>query len=245
MRSKSLSAAAAAAILGGLLVAAPAPAKEKAAKDTDDSAVVANVNGEPVTKAEWSAIMKADAWQAQSLRTTPGFLEKMQGKPNEDFFFKEEVVKIRAMAQKYKENLPQMKSAIYAIHAKLKAGEDFATLAKQYSQDAGSAANGGDLGGLKEFHELVFPFNRVVMALKQGEISEPILTVYGYHIAKVERIQPPVEGKGKKVAVRNILIRFPSQSPAAEAETLAAQAKVEVLDKPLCKKLPSYCQPEG
>ena len=245
MRSQMFSAGVAAAILGGLLMSAPAPAKDKAAKDVDDSAVVANVNGEPVTKAEWSTIMKADAWQAQSLRTTPGFVEKMQGRPNEDFFFKKEVVEIRAMAQKYKENLPQMKSAIDAIYAKLKAGEDFATLAKAYSQDPGSAANGGDLGGMKEFHELVFPFNRVVMALKQGEISEPILTIYGYHIAKVDRIQPPTEGRGKKVAVRNILIRFPSQSPAAEAETLAATAKVEVLDKSLCKKLPSYCQPEG
>jgi foldase protein PrsA len=136
-----------------------------------------------------------------------------------------------------------MKGAIDAIYEKAKAGEDFAELAKQFSQE-GSAASGGDIGE-KELKDLFFPFNRVALSLKAGEISEPILTIFGYHIVKVDKVFPPAEGKQKRVAVRHILIRFPSQNARGEAETLASQAKVEIVDKALCKKLVSYCPKEN
>ena len=232
-------------LLAVTLVMSPAPAKEKEEKAAGDSPVIATINGESVTKAEWAAIMKADQWYGPALKEETGFKEKMQGKPFEDYFFKEEVIKIRAMAQKYKDNLPQMREAIDAIYGKAKAGEDFVELAKQYSQE-GSAPNGGDIG-TKELKDMVFPFNRVAFGLKAGEISEPVLTIFGYHIIKVEKVFPaaPSEGKGKRVTVRHILIRYPSPNPREESETLASQAKVEVVDKSLCKKLVSYCPKEG
>jgi hypothetical protein len=231
MRSRTLVAA-----LTAVALLSPAVAQ-------DSSPVVATVNGEPVTKAEWTAIWKADQWHAPTVKKH--FESRMQGKPYEDYFFREEVVKIRAMAQKYKEELAQMKTAIDGIHQKAKGGEDFAELAKQYSQE-GSAAQGGDIGQ-KEFHEMVFPFNRVAFALKQGEVSEPVLTIFGYHVIKAEQVFPasPSDGKEKRVHVRHILIRFPAGDARGEAETLASQAKVEVLDKGLCKKLPSYCSQQG
>jgi hypothetical protein len=209
----------------------------------DSSPAVATINGEPITKAEWAAIWKADQWHAPVLRKHFG--DQMQGKPNEDYIFREEVVKIRSMSQKYKEELAQMKTAIEAIHQKAKSGEDFAALAKQYSQE-GSAQQGGDIGE-KEFHEMVFPFNRVAFALKEGEVSDPVLTIFGYHIIKAEQVFPamPGDGKDKRVHIRHILIRFPASNPRGEAETLASQAKVEVLDKGLCKKLPSFCPQAG
>src|SRR5262245_46011996 len=228
-----------------LLALGPAAAKDKEEKEEKSSPVVATVNGEPVTKSQWAEIWKADQWHAPTLKLEAGFAEKMQGKPYEDFFFTEEVVKIRAMAQKYRESLPGMKAAIDDIHQKVKGGADFAELAKQMSQDS-SAAAGGAMGP-KEFHQMVFPFNRVAMTLKEGEVSEPILTIFGYHIMKVEKVLPAgsEEGKGKRVEVRNILIRYPSPNPRDEAELLATQAKVEVVDKGLCKKLVSYCPPQG
>lgn len=209
----------------------------------DSSPVVATINGEPVTKAEWTAIWKADQWHAPTVKKY--FADQMQGKPYEDYFFREEVVKIRAMSQKYKEELAQMKTAIDGIYQKAKAGEDFAALAKEYSQE-GSSAQGGDIG-MKEFHEMVFPFNRVAFGLKEGEISEPVLTIFGYHIIRADQVFPanPAEGKDKRVHVRHILIRFPANNARGEAETLASQAKVEVLDKGLCKKLVSFCPQAG
>ena len=49
--------------------------------------VTMTVNGEAVTKAEWSTIMKADQWYGPTLKEESGFKEKMQGKPFEDFFW--------------------------------------------------------------------------------------------------------------------------------------------------------------
>ncbi len=63
--------------------------------------------------------------------------------------------------------------------------EDFATLAKEFSQDPGSAKKGGDLG---EFGRgaMVKPFEEAAFATKIGDITEPVRTQFGYHIIKVE-----------------------------------------------------------
>ncbi|MFQ5700624.1 MAG: peptidylprolyl isomerase [Acidobacteriota bacterium] len=228
----------------GVLVFSPqALAKSRKKKGGKSSAVIATINGEPVTKAEWSAVWKTDQWLGPQLKKEAGFADKMSGRSFEDFFFREEIVKIRVMKQKYKDALPAMKAAIDRIYQEAKAGADFAELARKYSQDPGSAKKGGDLGAPKELHEMVFPFNRIMMKTKQGQISEPLLTIFGYHILKVDRIFPAIatEGKGKRVAVRNILIRYPSADAREEAEQLADAAEVKILDKKLCKRLVSYC----
>ena len=67
---------------------------------------------------------------------------------------------------------------------KLNAGEDFAELAKEYSTDEGSAEEGGDLGYF-EYGDMVEEFSEAAFKLKEGEISEPVKSDYGYHIIKV------------------------------------------------------------
>jgi parvulin-like peptidyl-prolyl isomerase len=67
-----------------------------------------------------------------------------------------------------------------SIYAQLKAGGNFAALAKKYSKDPGSAANGGKLTISKG--QTVPPFDKAAFALKKGELSQPIKTQYGYHI---------------------------------------------------------------
>jgi peptidyl-prolyl cis-trans isomerase D len=74
------------------------------------------------------------------------------------------------------------------LHARLKGGADFAALAKQFSKDTVSAEQGGDLGWsgrdvyVKEFADKLF-------AMKEGELSEPVKTEFGYHIIKLEGIR--------------------------------------------------------
>jgi peptidyl-prolyl cis-trans isomerase D len=74
------------------------------------------------------------------------------------------------------------------LHAKIKGGADFAALARQHSKDTGSAAKGGELDWagrdvyVKEFADKLF-------SMKQGEISEPVKTEFGYHILKLEGIR--------------------------------------------------------
>jgi peptidyl-prolyl cis-trans isomerase D len=65
----------------------------------------------------------------------------------------------------------------------------FAELAKKYSQDPGSAANGGDLGSFGR-GMMVKPFEDTVFAMKPGEISDLIKTDFGYHIIKLVNILP-------------------------------------------------------
>ncbi|OIR16372.1 peptidyl-prolyl cis-trans isomerase D [mine drainage metagenome] len=65
----------------------------------------------------------------------------------------------------------------------------FASLAKQYSQDPGSAANGGDLGTFGR-GAMVKPFEDSVFSLKVGEVSGLVQTDFGYHIIKLLAIKP-------------------------------------------------------
>jgi peptidyl-prolyl cis-trans isomerase C len=71
------------------------------------------------------------------------------------------------------------------IRKRLVAGEDFATIAKAESDDAGSGAQGGDLG---EFRKgmMVPPFEEAAFAAKVNEVTEPVKTPFGYHLIKVE-----------------------------------------------------------
>jgi len=70
------------------------------------------------------------------------------------------------------------------IYARLIAGEDFATLAKETSQDPRSGANGGDLGYFTK-GSMVPEFEQVCFSAKIGEVQKPVKTSFGYHIIKV------------------------------------------------------------
>lgn len=67
--------------------------------------------------------------------------------------------------------------------AKIKAGEDFAEVAKEYSEDS-TASNGGELGTFGR-GKMVTEFEDASFAMKAGEISDIVETQYGYHIIKV------------------------------------------------------------
>ena len=70
-----------------------------------------------------------------------------------------------------------------------KPGADFAALAKQYSQDTGSAAQGGDLGWAEKGF-FVAPFADALFAMQPGEIRGPVKTQFGWHILRLEEVQP-------------------------------------------------------
>lgn len=70
------------------------------------------------------------------------------------------------------------------VYKKLKGGEDFADAAKQYSDDAGSAADGGILGWFKK-GELVDSLEKEVLKLDKGQISKPVRGPQGFHIMKL------------------------------------------------------------
>jgi peptidyl-prolyl cis-trans isomerase SurA len=79
----------------------------------------------------------------------------------------------------------QTKALIEEIDAKLAAGADFAELAIEYSEDPGSALNGGDLGWTSG-DEFVPEFQSAMAATATGEISKPFESQYGWHILQVQ-----------------------------------------------------------
>jgi peptidyl-prolyl cis-trans isomerase SurA len=77
------------------------------------------------------------------------------------------------------------KARIKQIHSKLDNGGDFAELAKEYSDDPGSAANGGDLGWVNP-GDMVPAFDRVMSEIEPGKLSMPFKSKFGWHILQVE-----------------------------------------------------------
>jgi peptidyl-prolyl cis-trans isomerase D len=82
-----------------------------------------------------------------------------------------------------------IKAKADGILKRAQAGEDFAKLAKEFSQDPGSAAQGGDLGW-SERKVWVAPFADAAYSMQVDEIRGPVKTQFGYHILKLVGIQP-------------------------------------------------------
>ncbi|KPL60420.1 foldase [Rossellomorea vietnamensis] len=70
------------------------------------------------------------------------------------------------------------------VKKKLDEGGDFAELAKEYSTDTSNAESGGELGYFGK-GEMVSEFDDKAFSMKEGEISDPVKTEFGYHIIKV------------------------------------------------------------
>jgi peptidyl-prolyl cis-trans isomerase C len=113
----------------------------------------------------------------------------------------------------------------------VKSGKDFAALAKQHSQDPGSAVNGGDLGFFQQ-GQMVGPFNDAAFSLKPGAVSDLVETQFGYHIIKVAEKQPgrtvPLDEVRPKVEQ---FLQHQNRETQTEAfvKALRAKGKVEIL----------------
>src|SRR5690606_10646654 len=86
-----------------------------------------------------------------------------------------------------------------SIIRELRGGADFAVAARRFSQDPGSAAQGGSLGWQRP-DGFVRAFADAILRLPRGTISEPVVTEFGVHIIQVERMQPT------EVLARHILL---------------------------------------
>lgn len=119
------------------------------------------------------------------------------------------------------ESLEAGYAKIEKVQELLNQGQDFTELARQYSEDPGSASSGGDLGWVKR-GDLVREFEEVAFTLEPGQISDIVQTQFGFHIIQL------IERQGERIHVRHVLIRL---QPTAEDERRVASRLQEIRQK--------------
>jgi peptidyl-prolyl cis-trans isomerase SurA len=113
------------------------------------------------------------------------------------------------------------------IMGRLRAGEDFSALAKEYSEDA-SAKIGGDLGSVQK-EQLAKEFIEVLSGMKNGEVSRPFWTETGLHIIKLEEKVSARTVDEMKEAVRKRLIEEQfSEKYKSWLRALREKARIEI-----------------
>ncbi len=111
----------------------------------------------------------------------------------------------------FKENsILEIRQKMLDLRKRIIEGEKFATLARLYSEDPGSARNGGEIGFLGK-GELDPEYARIAFGLKEGTVSTIVESKFGYHIIQL------IEKKGDKANTRHILMK-----PKAKPEEISA-----------------------
>jgi len=140
-------------------------------------------------------------------------------KPEEEIHARHILVSTEAEAKEVKERLMK--------------GEDFATVAKEKSKDP--SAEGGDLGFFGR-GQMLKPFEDAAFALKEGEISDPVQTQFGWHIIKVEekRTRPlPTFDQVKDT----IISQLTAQQAKDTLKQLHDAAKIDIVDPEINKSM--------
>jgi peptidyl-prolyl cis-trans isomerase D len=153
---------------------------------------------------------------------------------NKEPFRTQDRVKVRHIllttTGKSKDEEVAIKAKAENLLKQLRAGADFAKLAKENSQDPGSAAKGGELDWVTH-GQTVPEFDKAAFALKPGEISDLVKTQYGYHIIQVEekqsaRLKPFEEVKPEMLA------SYKKGKASQELQALADKAEAALKKDP-------------
>lgn len=108
-----------------------------------------------------------------------------------------------------------------SLLAEIKAGAEFERVAKRESADSGSREQGGDLGWNRR-GVMVPEFEQWMFGLRPGEMSPVVETVHGFHIIRVDRVQPG-EVKSRHILVRAVIDSADVARARAQADTVATR----------------------
>jgi peptidyl-prolyl cis-trans isomerase D len=113
---------------------------------------------------------------------------------------------------------------------RIRGGADFAQVARELSEDAATAARGGELGLIAR-GELVPQFEEVAFRLKPGEVDGPVRTAFGYHVIKVTESVPGAKKELREVAA-GIRAGLATEAQRRLAEERAREAQEKLLVAP-------------
>ncbi len=108
-----------------------------------------------------------------------------------------QIVKLPTVSRSQKEI---SRKELMDIRERILNGEDFATLAKEFSDDPGSAQYGGELGFV-ERGQFVPEFEAAALKMQPGQLSQPIESAFGFHLIEL------LERRGNRYSSRHILIK--------------------------------------
>jgi parvulin-like peptidyl-prolyl isomerase len=153
-------------------------------------------------------------------------------------------------APKAETNKPESREAAKKLADELlqriKGGEDFDKLAKEFSDDTGSGAQGGDLG-YQSPESYVPPFKQALLKLKAGELSEVVETQFGYHIIRLEDQRTKPLDEALKGSIRESLVekKIRQQIEDLKKQNLVSVAEDFDLPKPPPMPAPQIGVPPG
>ncbi len=126
-----------------------------------------------------------------------------------------------------------VRERVWQMYQDLLTGADFDSLARAESQDPGSAQNGGDLGWFGR-GRMVKPFEDAAFATPNGQLAEPVLSQFGWHI--IQTMDRRTTEAGEEVSARHILIRV---EPGAQTVQKMKSDSQQLYDKAKTEGLPA------
>ena len=165
---------------------------------------------------EQLTIQRMQSELTSDMKVTPSEVKKFFKKIPRDSlpYFSTEVSVAQIVREVKPGNLPKEKvrNLLFDIKDRLERGESFETLAKQYSQDPGSAGRGGELGFFGR-GQLAPEYEAAAFSMSPGDISMPVETQFGFHLIQLQ------EKRGNTYKTRHILISpEPGQDDYTDAE---------------------------
>jgi len=127
----------------------------------------------------------------ETMAVPPAEIERYYNDNIDQFSTPEQVQASHILFKTEGKNAEEVRTAAEAVLEKARGGADFAALAREYSEDEGSAENGGDLGFFGR-GAMVPEFEQAAFTMDVGQISNLIQTQYGFHIIKVTDKRPAV-----------------------------------------------------
>ncbi|NYS78120.1 MULTISPECIES: peptidylprolyl isomerase [Halomonadaceae] len=162
-------------------------------------------------------------------RDVERFLDQQQGQTGEQNFIEETRARHVLIELTPNRDENQARARAEEVRQRLSQGDDFASVAREYSDDSGTALNGGELGWVRP-GQTVPAFEEAMRDLGVNQISQPVRSQFGYHVIEVEeRRRQNVTQESQREQVRQAIFqRRANEELETWQQEIRSQAFVDV-----------------